>query len=264
MFIRLNELILILFVLSLDSFAYAHGMSEAEKQTIMGGDYLQFLKAGVTHMITGYDHLLFLFGIVLYYNRFFDVIKYVTAFTVGHSITLITATLAKIILNFYLIDALIALSVCYIGYDNIVGFRKIFNKPTNLIIVVFLFGLIHGFGLSTILQQFPLGESTIVFKIIYFNLGVELGQIVALFIMVSFLIKLRNTDTFPQIRITANYILIFFGFMLFIMHMHGYLHNTYPDDFMLSEDNHFHVHEKMSPNIKIPENEYMVLPEDNS
>ena len=110
MIIRLNQLILILLILVWVSFAFAHGMSEAEKQTILGGGNLQFLKIGATHMLTGYDHLLFVFGIVFYFSSFLDVIKYVTAFTIGHSITLITATLAKITLSYYLMDAVIAVS----------------------------------------------------------------------------------------------------------------------------------------------------------
>ncbi len=259
MVIRLNQLLLILLILILASFAFSHGMSEAEKQTILSGGNLQFLEIGATHMLTGYDHLLFIFGIVFYFGSFFDVIKYVTAFTIGHSITLITATLAEYTLSYYLIDAMIALSVCYIGYENISGFRNLFNKSLNLIGAVFVFGLIHGFGLSTRLQQLPLGKSGIVSKILYFNLGVELGQIVALFFMIGLLIKWRNTDYFSQIRDIANRGIIFAGFLLFLMQMHGYLHNTYPDEFKFSEDNHFHAHEKMSTQNNFPGSEYEVF-----
>ena len=119
--------ILLTFLL-LSSFAYAHGMSEAEKQTILEGGNLQFLKIGATHMLTGYDHLLFVFGIVFFLTTFMDVVKTITAFTLGHSITLITATLMGVTVDYFLIDAVIALSVCYIGYENIGGFRKYFLK----------------------------------------------------------------------------------------------------------------------------------------
>ncbi len=102
----------------------AHGMSEADQQAMLDGGYLQYLWLGATHMLTGYDHLLFVFGIVFFLTTFMDVIKYITAFTVGHSITLISATLMGVTANYYLIDAVIALSVCYIGFENTGGFRK--------------------------------------------------------------------------------------------------------------------------------------------
>ena len=261
MIICLIQLILILLTVSLDSHTFAHGISESEKQTILNGGNLQFLKIGATHMLTGYDHLLFVFGIVFYFNNFLDVIKYVTAFTIGHSITLITATLKGIALNYYLIDALIALSVCYIGYENIGGFWKLFKKTPNLIGVIFLFGLIHGLGLSTRLQQLPLGDNGLIFRILHFNLGVELGQLGALFLIVGLLIKWRKTKPFSQIRNIANNGLIFAGFLLFLIQMHGYLHNTYPNDFGLSEDNHVHSHEKMSHKSSLPGSEYMVSPD---
>ena len=140
--------------------ALAHGMSEADQQAMLDGGYLQYLWLGATHMLTGYDHLLFVFGIVFFLTTFMDVVKYITAFTVGHSITLISATLMGVTANYYLIDAVIALSVCYIGFENTGGFRKYFEKSPNLLLAVFLFGFIHGFGLSTRLQQLPLGDGS--------------------------------------------------------------------------------------------------------
>ena len=110
---------------------------ETEKQTILQGGNLQYLQIGASHMLTGYDHLLFVFGIVFFLTTFMDVVKTITAFTIGHSITLITATLMGVTVNYFLIDAMIALSVCYIGYENIGGFRKFFKKSPNLIWAVF-------------------------------------------------------------------------------------------------------------------------------
>ncbi|MBT5469660.1 MAG: HupE/UreJ family protein, partial [Nitrospina sp.] len=179
----MNKCIQFLFALSLvslASFAFAHGMSEAEKQSILQGGNLQYMKIGASHMLTGYDHLLFVFGIVFFLTTFIDVVKYITAFTIGHSITLITATLMGVTVNYYLIDAIIALSVCYIGYENLGGFKKYFENGLSMIWAVFIFGLIHGLGLSTRLQQLPLGDEGIVWRILSFNLGIELGQISAL------------------------------------------------------------------------------------
>ncbi len=247
----------------LPAFAFAHGMSEAEKQSILQGGNLQYLKIGATHMLTGYDHLLFVFGIVFFLTTFIDVIKYITAFTIGHSITLITATLMGVTVNYFLIDAVIALSVCYIGYENLGGFKKIFEKAPSMIWVVFIFGLIHGLGLSTRLQQLPLGEEGIVWRILSFNLGIELGQIAALFVMVAFLFKGRRTPSFQKISNVSNNALIYAGAFLFLFQMHGYSHTLDPDEFPFPEDNHFHAHERMDAQAPapIPGSEYLITPE---
>jgi len=260
---RIIPIILFLFALVATS-VYAHGMSEAEKQTILAGGNLQYLKIGASHMLTGYDHLLFVFGIVFFLTTFIDVVKYITAFTIGHSITLITATLMGITVNYFIIDAVIALSVCYIGYENVGGFRKLFKKSPNLLLAVFIFGLIHGLGLSTRLQQLPLGEEGIVWRILSFNLGIELGQIGALCLMVALLFRWRRTQVFLQISNVSNKGLILAGGFLFLMQMHGYSHTVYPDEFGFPEDNHFHVHEKLDSQATIPGSEYGILPENDS
>ena len=257
---NLSQWTLGIFTFSIASIAYAHGMSEAEKQTILQGGNLEFLKIGATHMLTGYDHLLFVFGIVFFLTTFMDVIKSITAFTIGHSITLITATLMGVTVNYFLIDAVIALSVCYIGYENLGGFRKFFEKSPNLILAVFIFGLIHGLGLSTRLQQLPLGEEGIVLRILSFNLGIELGQISALCLMVVLLFKWRNTPSFLQISSVSNNGLILLGGFLFLMQMHGYSHSVNPDEFGFSEDSHSHAHEKMDSQAPIPGSEYRTIP----
>jgi hydrogenase/urease accessory protein HupE len=257
----LNQIFFFAFFLLLVSFAYAHGMSEAEKQTILDGGNLEFLKIGASHMLTGYDHLLFVFGIVFFLTTFMDVVKTITAFTIGHSITLITATLMGFTVNYFLIDAVIALSVCYIGYENLGGFRKFFEKSPNLIWAVFIFGLIHGLGLSTRLQQLPLGEEGIVLRILSFNLGIELGQVAALCLMVALLYKWRHTQAFLQISTVSNNVLIVAGAFLFLMQMHGYSHTINPDEFGFPEDSHSHAHEKMESQPPMPGSEYRVLPE---
>lgn len=139
--------------------ALAHGMSDAEKQSIIEGGNWRFLWLGATHMLSGYDHLAFVFGIVFFLTTFRDVAKYVTAFTVGHSVTLIFATFNAIQVNYFLIDAVIGLSVCYIAFSNLDGFRKYLNvNPPNMLMMIFSLGLIHGLGLSTRLQMLPLSD----------------------------------------------------------------------------------------------------------
>ena len=259
----MNRVLQLLFALSLTllaTFACAHGMSEAEKQSILQGGNFQFLKIGANHMLTGYDHLLFVLGIVFFLTTFIDVVKYITAFTIGHSITLITATLMGLTVNYFLIDAVIALSVCYIGYENLGGFKKLFEKGLNLIWAVFIFGLIHGLGLSTRLQQLPLGDEAIVWRILSFNLGIELGQIAALCLMVAFLFKWRRTPSFQKFSNVSNNALIYAGVFLFLFQIHGYSHTLDPDEFPFPEDNHFHAHETMDRSTPLPGEEYLKSP----
>ena len=244
--------------------ALAHGMSKADQQSMLDGGYLQYMWLGATHMLTGYDHLLFVFGIVFFLTTFKDVIKYITVFTVGHSITLISATLMGITANYYLIDAVIALSVCYIGFENTGGFRKYFEKSPNLLLAVFLFGFIHGFGLSTRLQQLPLGDDGLIWRILSFNVGIELGQVGALCIMVALLFKFRRTQSFLQISNVSNNGLIVAGALLFLSQMHGYLHTVNPDEFGFPTDNHSHAHEAMTTETLPPGSEYGILNEETS
>ena len=226
--------------------AFGHGMSEAEKQSILDGGNWHYLWLGATHMLSGYDHLLFVFGIVFFLISFKDIVKYITAFTIGHSITLIWATFNGIQINYFLIDAIIGLSVSYIAFSNLDGFKRVLgiNSPSLLAMITSL-GLIHGLGLSTRLQQLPLNKDDLLMNIISFNVGVEFGQIVALAIMLMFLASWRKAHSFKPFSLAANYILIGAGLLFFLMQMHGYSHVTNPDEFGFSADNHIHEHIKM-------------------
>ena len=242
----MNKLVLALITLLLSVNVFAHGMSEADKLSILNAGFLEFMKLGSTHMLTGYDHLLFLFGVIFFLTRFMDIVKFITAFTIGHSITLIFATIFTIQANYYLIDAVIALTVIYKGFENLDGFKKHFNyQPPNLIWMVFAFGLIHGFGLSTRLQQLPLGDDGLVMKIISFNIGVELGQIIALAIMLLLLSSWRHTTSFNHFTKAANVALMLVGGLLLLMQLHSYQHDVYSDDFPLNKDDHLHTHQDM-------------------
>ncbi len=230
--------------------AIAHGISESDKQAMIDGGYIQYMWLGASHMLTGYDHLLFIFGVIFFLTGFRDIVKFITVFTVGHSLTLIFATIFSISANYFLVDAVIALSVCYKGFDNLDGFKKYLKMPSpKLLWVIFGFGLIHGFGLSTRLQQLPLGESGLILRILSFNVGVELGQITALTIMLALIVGWRRSKSFNQFSTVSNAGLIVAGAFLFLMQMHGYTHTTDPDSFGFSTDNHFHEHKQMEEKI---------------
>lgn len=226
----------------------AHGISQADRERMLSGGYLQYVGLGAAHMLTGYDHLLFLFGVVFFLTSFKDVAKFVTVFTLGHCITLVFATYYKITWNYYLIDAIIAISVIYKGFDNNGGFQKVFDmKSPNLLAAVFGFGLLHGFGLSTRLQQLPLGEdgTAMLLRILSFNLGVEVGQIAALSVMLAVLTFWRRRPSFMRISYAANLALIVAGSLLLLMQLHGYQHDSDPNSFRFPEAEHRHVHEDM-------------------
>lgn len=231
--------------------AVAHGISEADRQRMLDGGYLQYIGLGASHMLTGYDHLLFLFGVVFLLTTFWGVAKFVTVFTLGHCITLILATYFKITWNYYLIDAIIAVSVIYKGFDNNGGFQKHFDMQSpNLLAAVFGFGLLHGFGLSTRLQQLPIGDegSAMLLRILSFNLGVELGQIVALAMMVAVLAAWRHRPSFQRFSYAANLGLIYAGVFLLFMQLHGYQHDADPNSFRFPVEEHQHLHEDMDIN----------------
>lgn len=228
--------------------ALAHGISEADRQRMLDGGYLQYIGLGASHMLTGYDHLLFLFGVVFFLTTFRDIAKFVTVFTVGHCITLIFATFYQITWNYFLVDAVIAVSVIYKGFDNNGGFQKYFDvKSPNLLAAVFAFGLLHGFGLSTRLQQLPLGEDAtgMLLRILSFNVGVEIGQIAALSVMVGLLAAWRRRASFAKFSFAANLALIYAGVLLLLMQLHGYSHDSDPNGFRFPEEEHRHVHEDM-------------------
>jgi hypothetical protein len=218
-------------------------------------------------MVTGYDHLLFLFGVIFFLTRFKDILVFITAFTLGHCITLINATLLQIKADYFLIDAVIALTVIYKGFDNLDGFKKYLQvKSPNLVGMVFAFGLIHGFGLSTRLQQLPLGESGfgLLGRILSFNVGVELGQVLALSLMLILLAGWRKTESFQIFGKVANVGLMIIGSLLFLLQLHGYQHSNFSDDFPLNRDDHSHVHQELDskaiPKVSIPA-EVVQMPE---
>jgi hydrogenase/urease accessory protein HupE len=235
-------------ILLLNTVAFAHGISAEDKQAMLDGGNLRYIWLGATHMLTGYDHLLFLFGVVFFLNTIKDIIKFVSVFTLGHSITLILATFMGINANYYLVDAVIAISVIYKAFDNNKGFENYLHvKSPNILWMVLIFGLIHGFGLSTRLQQLPLGEDNmeILLRIISFNIGVEVGQVLALIPILFILMLWREKESFLQHSKVTNHALMLAGFMLLLMQLHGYLHTTNEEEFGFNKDAHSHIHMDM-------------------
>jgi len=220
-FLRVTTIFLLLFYPLLLA---AHGVSESDQEILNNGGLLSYIFVGAKHMVTGYDHLLFLAGVIFYLSGFKDIVRFITAFTIGHSITLISATYLGIKADEHLIDAVIALSVLYKGFENLGGFEKYFKiKSPNLLAMVFIFGLIHGFGLSTRLQSFEIGSTQFLSKILCFNVGVELGQIVALVPIVFIISKWKPKKSYNAFYKAANTYLIIAGIALFLYQMYGYL-----------------------------------------
>jgi hypothetical protein len=228
--------------------AIAHGISAEDQQRMLAAGYFHYIELGARHMLTGYDHLLFLFGVVFFLTTFRDVAKFVTVFTLGHCITLIFATYFKVTWNYYLVDAIIALSVMYKAFDNNGGFQKHFAMASpNLLWAVFGFGLLHGFGLSTRLQQLPLGDDPVamLWRILGFNVGVELGQIAALTVMVGALALWRRRPSFQRFSYAANLALFYGGVYLLFMQLHGFQHDNDPNSFRFPAAEHRHAHEDL-------------------
>ncbi|MEM8763748.1 MAG: HupE/UreJ family protein [Bacteroidota bacterium] len=213
---------LFLFLFLLPFFGFAHDVTSADQEILRTGGLWAYIRVGATHMLTGYDHLLFLAGVIFYLNSFKDILKFITVFTIGHCITLIGATYTGITANEHLVDAVIALSVLYKGFENLGGFEKLNIKSPNLLFMVGLFGLIHGFGLSTRLQSFDMGQDQFLAKILCFNLGVEVGQVLAL-IPITFIITFaRKQEQFPAFYKAVNWYLVLAGIGLFVYQLYGY------------------------------------------
>jgi hypothetical protein len=205
--------------------AYAHGVDEETQSfltTNKGIAFGPFLYIGAKHMITGYDHLLFLVGVIFFLYRTKEIITYVSFFTIGHSATLLFGVMADINVNAYLIDAIIGLSIVYKGFDNLGGFKRIFGKQPNTKAVVLIFGLFHGFGLATKLQEFEFDKEGLFTNLLGFNLGVEIGQFLALGIVLLIISYWRQYSSYIQFSKLTNIILMAAGFLLLGYQLTGY------------------------------------------
>jgi hypothetical protein len=206
------------------SAAAAHGVSARDAdfvQSIDGVAVAPFLYLGAKHMVTGYDHLLFLVGVIFFLYRPKDVLLYVSLFTLGHSITLLGGVLFDVRANAHIIDAVIGLSVVYKAFENMGGFERLGVRP-NTRAAVMVFGLFHGFGLATKLQELALPQNGLVTNIVSFNIGVELGQFLALTAILIGLTYWRARPGFLSHAFATNTVLMAGGFMLMGYQLTGY------------------------------------------
>lgn len=205
--------------------AFAHGVDENTQAFLLGNKgaaFVPFLYIGAKHMVTGYDHLLFLTGVIFFLYRPKDILLYVSFFTIGHSVTLLFGVMSNIAVNAYLIDAIIALSVIYKGFDNLGGFKQIFGVQPNTKAAVLIFGLFHGFGLASKLQELQLSQEGLLSNLIGFNLGVEAGQFIALVAVLILMSWWRRQPGFLRFTTFANTLLMSAGVVLLGYQLAGY------------------------------------------
>ena len=234
-----RNLLFFLCFIMLPTYLLAHDVTSADQEILRNGNLWSYIYVGAKHMLTGYDHLLFLVGVIFYLNNFKDILRFITVFTIGHSITLLSATYMGITANEHLVDAVIALSVLYKGFENLGGFQRVFKIGSpNLLLMVFLFGLIHGFGLSTRLQSFDIGAEQFFAKILCFNIGVELGQVLALIPIIFVISRWRGQSTYTTFYRAINYFLVVAGLALFTYQIYGFFTNDH-----IHEHHHHHHHE---------------------
>lgn len=222
---RVYRLLLLLLLTLLSVNAFAHGVDDSTRSFLQqntGVQFVPFLYIGAKHMLTGYDHLLFLVGVIFFLYKSRDVLLYVSMFTIGHSITLLWGVLGDIQVNAYLIDAIIGLSVVYKGFDNLGGFRRVLGWQPDTRWAVLIFGLFHGFGLATKLQEFQLSEQGLLTNLLAFNIGVELGQFAALAFILIAINFWRRLASFERFATLTNTLLMSAGLMLMGYQLTGF------------------------------------------
>ena len=204
--------------------AWAHGIAGDDQAFLLratGAHIGPYIYLGAKHMVTGYDHLAFLAGVIFFLYRLKDVALYVTLFAVGHSTTLLLGVLGGLHVNAYLVDAVIGLSVVYKAFENLGGFRALGFTPNTKAAVLF-FGFFHGFGLATKLQDLAISRDGLVENMISFNVGVEIGQLLALGAMLILFNAWRTTGSFARHAFATNVALLAVGVILFGYQMTGY------------------------------------------
>ena len=205
--------------------AFAHGVALGDKgyiQCIFGVHLIPFAYLGAKHMVTGYDHLLFLLGVIFFLYRLKEVVLYVTLFAVGHSATLLIGVLTGVSASPYLIDAIIGLSVVYKALDNIGAFQQWFGFQPNTKAATLVFGLFHGFGLATKILDFEMAADGLIPNLLAFNVGVEIGQLLALSAILVFMSHWRQTRSFLRHAYSTNVAVMTAGFVLMGYQVAGY------------------------------------------
>lgn len=205
--------------------AAAHGIAGSDAAYVAanrGPQIIPFMYLGAKHMVTGYDHLLFIFGVIFFLYRLSHVAIYVTMFSIGHSITLLAGVLGGLHVNPYLIDAIIGLSVVYKAFDNLSGFKTLFGFELPQKPAVLVFGLFHGFGLATKMQELNPSPDGLLPNMISFNVGVELGQLIALSVMLGVVVLWRRHSSFTRHAVLANAAILTAGLVLIGYQLTGY------------------------------------------
>lgn len=223
--VLLGTVAVVLAVFGIAPEALAHGVTAGDKgyiQESTGFLPVPFLYLGAKHMMTGYDHLLFLFGVIFFLYRLKDVSIYVTLFAVGHIITLLSGVLMEISISAYIIDAIIGFSVAYKALDNMGAFQRWFGYQPNTKAATFIFGLFHGFGLATKILDYQLSPDGLLANLISFNVGVELGQVLALGLILIAITFWRKSGNFMKHAYSANAFIMMLGFLLMGYQITGY------------------------------------------
>lgn len=206
--------------------AWAHGVTLGDKgyiQEISGVQLIPFLYLGAKHMVTGYDHLLFLFGVIFFLYRLQHIALYVSLFAIGHSLTMILGVWFHIGVSSYLIDAIVGLSVVYKALDNLGAFQRWLGFQPNTKVATLVFGLFHGFGLATKILEFQISPEGLLPNLLAFNVGVEIGQMLALAVILIAMNHWRRTASFARHAYTANVMMMSAGFVLVGLQLTGYI-----------------------------------------
>lgn len=218
-------LALFLMISGVGSDAFAHAVAQGDKgyiQEISGIHLVSFIYLGAKHMVTGYDHVLFLFGVIFFLYRLQHIAIYVSLFALGHSTTMLLGVYFDIGINSYLIDAIIGVSVVYKALDNLGAFQRWFRIQPNTKLATLIFGFFHGFGLSTKIIEYDMSPDGLVPNLLAFNLGVEIGQLLALGAILIAMGYWRRTAGFLRHAYTANVVLMTAGFTLIGYQLTGF------------------------------------------
>ena len=218
-------LTLLVMLLGATGEALAHAVAEGDKgyiQEIYGVHLISFIYLGAKHMVTGYDHILFLLGVIFFLYRMQHIAIYVSLFAIGHSTTMLLGVYFNIGINSYLIDAIIGLSVVYKALDNIGAYQRWFGFQPNTKVATLVFGLFHGFGLSSKIIEYDISSDGLVPNLLAFNVGVEIGQLLALSAILIVMGFWRRTTGFLRHAYTANVAMMCAGFMLVGYQLTGY------------------------------------------
>ena len=212
-------------LLLLVSTAAAHAVAEGDKgyiQEITGVHLIPFVYLGAKHMVTGYDHLLFLFGVIFFLYRLKHIAIYVSLFAIGHSTTMLLGVYFGWNVSAYLIDAIIGLSVVYKALDNLGAFQRWLGFQPNTKIATLIFGFFHGLGLATKILEYEIAADGLIPNLLAFNVGVEIGQLIALAIILIAMSYWRKTSGFLRHAYTANVLMMTAGWLLVGYQLTGY------------------------------------------